>query len=281
MKKILYFTIALLITTACDKIPADERRTVSDGLPDWQGQYVLLQDFTGVQCVNCPASTREIKRLKTIFDDKLIVVKLHPQTNFNVPIGALSDTNVDLRNAQAQEYFLYYGGDLPLPTSFVMQKNERLSKPDLYYGKVMGYYARQAVATIDLTAVLADNTINLNTDIVFTNNYRANGNIQLSLMILEDSLLVFQQTTPAEGTILRNYRQDNVLRDMATPLWGDQIAGNSVAKDSKFNRKRTIDLNPEWKPENLSVVAILFDNDTKEVIQCAKIKSSTRPEGDM
>ena len=271
---ILTIMLMFFFTTACDKIPADERQTVSDKLPDWRGQYVLLQDFTGVNCTNCPASTREIKRLQTVFGDKLIVVKLHPQSSFNEPLGPIADTNVDLRNAQAHELFEYYGRP-PLPKGVIMQKyrnSDDLLGKDLFYGRILPYYARQTTANIELTANLVGNTISINTDVSFIDNHNGNSNTHLSLMILEDNLLVTQATTASEGHYIRNYRQDHVLRDMATPIWGDQIAGSNVANGTEFNHKKNIELNSVWKRENLSVVAILFDNGTKEVIQCAVAK---------
>jgi hypothetical protein len=270
MKKVFNIVmIMVMVVCACDKIPADERRTPTDALPDWNGQYVLLQDFTGVRCVNCPASAEEIKRMQTIFGDKLIVIKLHPEMiAFNRPVGTSPDGeghNQDLSHPQAEQYRAHYN-IVSLPKGIVMQKNEQLEK-DNFFGKVLSYYARQAVATIDLTANLAGNTISINTNLAFIGNHRGSGNTQLSLIILENNLLV-NQYTPS-GTI-SGYNQHNVLRAVVTPLWGDQIAEKTVEAGQTFIHGKTIESDAIWKRENLSVVAILFDNDTKEVIQCAK-----------
>ncbi|MDR1740141.1 MAG: Omp28 family outer membrane lipoprotein [Bacteroidales bacterium] len=270
MKKILLILIGLFTTIACDRIPEDSRWTSSDKLPDWNGQYVLLEDFTGVQCVNCPAAAEEIERLKEKFGDKLIVVGLHPQTNLNEPISMSPDTNgnnLDLRNDQANEYHSYYNKP-PLPVGIVMQKNQRLSK-DNFYGSVLSYYTRKASAEMSVEAKFVSNSISINTDISFIDNYTGSGNTQLSLMILEDSLLVVQQTPSG---YIRNYRQDHVLRAMATPIWGDEITGSNTNAGSNFSHSQTIEINAEWRLAKLSVVAILFDNNTKEVIQCATAK---------
>ncbi len=270
MKKILFLLIALFTTIACDRIPEDNRWEPSDKLPDWNGQYVLLEDFTGVQCVNCPAAAEEIENLKEKFGDKLIVVGLHPRTSLNRPVGTSPDTNgnnLDLRNDQAHEYYSYY--NIPsLPVGIVMQKNQQLSK-DNFYGSVLSYYTRKASAEMSVEAKFVSNSININTDISFIDNYTGSGNTQLSLMVLEDSLLVVQQTPSG---FIRNYRQDHVLRAMATPVWGDQITGSNINAGSNFNHSQTIGINAEWKSAKLSVVAILFDNNTKEVIQCTATK---------
>ncbi|MDR2556685.1 MAG: hypothetical protein LBC49_03105, partial [Bacteroidales bacterium] len=132
-RPIVFFTAAILaslVFSACDRIPADERETPSNNLPTWQGQYVLLEDFTGVRCVNCPAAAEQIEILKTVFGDKLIVVGLHPQIDaLNAPIGRpdSNGNNLDLRNVQAEEYRKHYNIE-SLPTGIVMQKNEQLGK---------------------------------------------------------------------------------------------------------------------------------------------------------
>ncbi|MDR0763367.1 MAG: Omp28 family outer membrane lipoprotein [Bacteroidales bacterium] len=273
--KQIFFTIsilALLVFSACDRIPADQRETPSEELPAWQGQYVLLEDFTGVRCVNCPAAAEQIEILKTVFGDKLIVVGLHPEiTALNRPLNPSPDTNgnnPDLRNAQAEEFRSYYNIE-SLPTGIVMQKNNLLGK-DEFYSQIVQYYARKAIANLNVsTSLTTDSTVNITANITFIDNYSGTGNTHLSLMIIEDSIIV-AQITP-EGTD-RNYRQNHVLRGMATPVWGDQITGSTAAKNSTFNHSNSITLNKEWRRNYLYIVAILFDNETKEVIQVSQTK---------
>ncbi|MDR1973807.1 MAG: Omp28-related outer membrane protein [Bacteroidales bacterium] len=278
IKKILsILALAACFTTGfmgCDRIPEDQRREISEELPSWQGQYVLLEDFTGVRCSNCPETTKEVERLKEVFGDRLIVIALHSQDYaFNRPIGTSPDSsgnNQDLRNAQAEEYRIFYNVQ-SMPAGVVMQKNEILGK-DNFYGKILSNYGRRAFATVNVSASFNDtNELSVSTNIAFTDNYTGNGNTQLSIMILEDSLLVTQQTSGGTGVIY-NYCQNHVLRAMATPIWGDQLAGSSISSGSTFNHTTRISTQAEWKKNKLSAVAILFDNSTKEVIQAGEFR---------
>ncbi len=149
-----------------------------------------------------------------------------------------------------------------------MQKNSPLGK-DNFYGGVLSYYTRKAVAEVNVEAKFVSNSISINTDISFIDNYTGSGSTQLLLMVIEDSIVV-RQLTP-KG-VVDGYRQDHVLRAVATPLWGDKITENNVATGSTFAHSKTIDVNALWQRSELSVVAILFDNDTKDVIQCAAAK---------
>jgi thiol-disulfide isomerase/thioredoxin len=268
MMKRIFIILSLLAFVACDHIPENEREKPSENLPMWQGQYVLLEDFTGVKCVNCPAAAEQIEVLKTVFGDKLIVVGLHPQTtSFNTPIGTSPDSNgnnLDLSNAQAEEYRNFYGIE-GLPTGIVMQKRELLGK-DIFYSEIIKVYARKAIATLDVSAALTDSTVHIINNITFTDNYSGKGNTNLSLMIVEDSIIVAQLTPKG---VVPDYRQNHVLRKMATPVWGNQITGSTAAKNSTFNYSGSTTIAKEWRRNYLSVVAILFDNDTKDVIQVA------------
>ena len=267
MRQILIISISLLIFAACDIIPENEREKPSENLPTWKGQYVLLEDFTGVRCVNCPAAAEQIEVLKGVFGDKLIVVGLHPQTSaFNRPIGNpdSNGNNRDLSNAQAEEFREFFGIE-SLPKGIVMQKKELLEK-DQFYSEVIQHYARNAIALLDVSANLTDSTVTITNSITFIDNYDGQGNTNLSLIIVEDSILVTQLTPDG---VVQNYRQDHVFRKMATPIWGNQIAGSKIAKNSTFNYGGSTTIAGEWKRNYLGVVAILFDNDTKEVIQAA------------
>jgi hypothetical protein len=168
---------------------------------------------------------------------------------------------------QAEEYRKHYNIE-SLPTGIVMQKNEQLGK-DNFYSKVIEYYERKAVAVLSVSAVLINNAVNITTDIIFTDTFNGTGSTNLSLMIIEDSIIVAQLTP--EG-VDRNYRQNHVLRTMATSVWGDQITGSTIAKNSTFNHSGSAMLANEWRRNYLYIVAILFDNETKEVIQVSQTK---------
>ena len=78
MKKI-YFTIMILaglVLSSCDNVPVDERLTYVE--PPEVGRAVLIEDYTGQYCVNCPRATEEIERLvKEYGDSTVIAVAIH------------------------------------------------------------------------------------------------------------------------------------------------------------------------------------------------------------
>ena len=76
MKKIQFTLLLFVITilTACDKI---EGPYGVKGVPIIGDQKVLLEDFTGHTCQACPNAHREGKRLRDIYDERLVVLAVH------------------------------------------------------------------------------------------------------------------------------------------------------------------------------------------------------------
>ena len=77
MKRALLFTaiLAAAILTACSHIDEDERY-IYEKL-EQADRVVLLEDFTGQRCVNCPRGTEVIEQLQKEFGDKVIAVGIH------------------------------------------------------------------------------------------------------------------------------------------------------------------------------------------------------------
>ena len=61
MKKI-HLSLILLLLTACSNIGEDERLIYVK--PEPAKRVVLLEDFTGQRCVNCPKGTEVIEQLQ-------------------------------------------------------------------------------------------------------------------------------------------------------------------------------------------------------------------------
>ena len=80
MKNIIYTTLlaacALLGLAACSNVDEDERLVFVK--PEVQGRNILIEDFTGQNCVNCPKATNIIEQLQKEYGaDTIIAVAIH------------------------------------------------------------------------------------------------------------------------------------------------------------------------------------------------------------
>ena len=78
MKKTVYIILACvaLMLISCDEVSRDDRLTFVE--PPEAGRAVLIEDYTGQYCVNCPRATEEIERLVEQYGDSVVIaVAIH------------------------------------------------------------------------------------------------------------------------------------------------------------------------------------------------------------
>lgn len=117
MKKLLYIFTLLLGLTACDVIPEADRLIPVEIQTAERG--VLLIDFSGMRCVNCPTAAEQAEHLLEAYGDNLVVVEMDPPSNsLTKPNLAMND---DYRCAEADYYYTLFGGNstTSLPTGVI------------------------------------------------------------------------------------------------------------------------------------------------------------------
>ena len=97
----IFATLALFV--ACDVIPEEDRLEVVPLEPSERN--VLLLEFTGWKCVNCPSAAVVAHTLVEALGENIVVVAMHPKGHgFTAPensVNALSTTD-------AMEYLKFY-----------------------------------------------------------------------------------------------------------------------------------------------------------------------------
>ena len=79
--KYAFISLALL-TASCDNISENDRYIKVEATK--AERTVLLEDFTGQNCVNCPAAHRTIEALEQQYGSHLIAVSIHAG-HFGIP----------------------------------------------------------------------------------------------------------------------------------------------------------------------------------------------------
>ena len=268
---VLLFGLSVSLWTACDKIADDEMRigpekiVLSDEdepIVDSM-QYIVLEDFTGVQCPNCPKAATEGQKLKAQYKSQLILIELHPE---KAGVAAPYDGEADLRSTAAQTYFDYWKGN-SLPAGLV----NRSSAQTLQFGKwetaVAAISTQEPVATVNqVSAKLSGQTLSVEASGYFREDYAASGNINMIVMVLEDGFKGQQA-----GSEQSDYPHNHVLRATIGDEWGEKIDVTPNAGE-KFTLTKSMDVDEGWNTDNLSVVCLLTDADTRAVLNAAKVK---------
>ena len=254
IKSYILLFLAGFIMAACSHIDEDEQLIYVKPAP--VSRCVLLEDFTGQRCVNCPKAAEEIEKLIEQYgEDAIITVSIHSgplgfHTNKKF-LGLSTDMGDDYYNHWNLEYQPVGLIDRGAPAEYTAWST--LIREELQ---------KTAPVEIALELSFESNEMSIHATLKGVDG-DTEGNLQL--WIIEDGITAFQMMP--DGTRNDNYVHRHVFRDAVNGQWGDEIIvkeGYSIDKDYTFT------ISEDWVPENLSVVAFVYNN--SGVLQVTKAK---------
>lgn len=265
-KKLFALAFAALALTACDEIDIDKR--FSDPIPIIveAEKNVLIEDFTGQQCMNCPLAAEEIHKLQEVYGaDRLIAVSVHGGSN------ALSETKSPqgLANAQGNDYVSHWSVT-SFPKGWV-DRSGSIDDKEKWAETIKNRF--NITPKVDIKVVshgyTADangvETIKLTVKVI--GKHHATGKLQVWLT--ENNVKKYQLMD--DGTKNYNYQHNHVFRASISAPYGDELAvseGESISKDYEYQFPdfSTLKNKTPWVPANLSIVAFYY-NDSEGVMQ--------------
>lgn len=239
----LYLIASLMMFVACDHIADDERLIHVPMQP--AKRVVLLEDFTGQQCVNCPKGSEVIEQLQEAYPDNVIAVGIH-----GGPLGFKGNSvNIGLATDLGDTYYNHW--ELEYQPVGLINRHGAVNYTDWTKG-VKEELEKESPLEMELTATLQEHQVHVT---VKETALRAgiSGNVQVWL--LEDDITALQKMP--DGSVNKTYVHNHVLRAAINGTWGEECApseGETLTQDYK----QTID--DTWNTSNLSVVAFVYND---------------------
>lgn len=274
MKKIFLFLSVVACFYACDKIEGpyiDENSYIPVMVEfeelDFGSVYrkVLIEDYTGHTCVNCPTGHAKLDELHGIYGDTLVAIGVHAG-NFAVPtVNMPANFATEVGNQWCNDFEVQafpsaivnrvkYGSYFFSPVGSWNNAIMQVDRSKLYA-------AIQLLPSGDDSRMIANAKVTIMEDITDP--------VQLNVLLIEDGIVAPQLT--ATG-VVPDYVHNHVLRASFNGPYGKQLTDNGMVENGKaYTRAYALDWNPQWKRENCSLVAILLNMNTKEVLQVEKI----------
>ena len=234
---------------------------------------VLMEEFTGVRCVNCPQAQAEIKNLQTegIFGEDLIVVSYHAGF-FSEPY---SDSQKDFRTAAGTEILNFLETPIGYPSGVVNRKQfegERslqLIQFATWGGFVGQALVEEAQVAIDLSTTYNETNRMLEIAVGTISLESISEPLNLTVLISEDDIQDVQLTPDG---IRNDYAQTHTFRTMVTNVFGDALSTN-LNSGERVDKNYTFTLPSDWVAENCSVVVFVHQaSDGIEVLQVEDTK---------
>lgn len=270
MKKDFFLLlILLLLFGGCDKIegPYIAENTGSnvnvefpDLLPEDLFRRILVEEYTGHTCANCPNGHAKLEEIHQIFGDTLVIVGIHA--------GALSRPNdeypYDFRTEEGNLLFSDFGVN-SIPRAFFNRSKLNIPVAE-WIATVKSMDVSHSYAAIQLINEYNENRqeLKVNTKTTMLSEYSSP--LQIAIYLIEDNIIKPQLNG---STRIEEYEHKHVLRASANGAYGTRLTETGILeKDSSYTRAYPLSFSEQdWNVENCTVVVLLLDPETKEVIQ--------------
>ncbi len=276
MKKILFLFLALSIFQfACDEIPPTITPAMGTTDPggnttlEEQERQVLIEEFTGVRCVNCPAGSVTIESLLATHGERLVAISLH--AGFWAP--PLNESTMDFQTEDGNAILNFLGQPISYPSAVVNRKKFGGS-PLLglgqgeWAGKIVEELAIPPRIKIGIEYDYDEASRELSIDLTLLPTEAISESLNLSIYVTESDIENAQDT---QNGLVIDYTHRHVFRGSVTNPLGDPLSGPFVAnQSSEWNGNFT--LPAEWVAENCSLIAFVHYADiSKEILQVAEV----------
>ncbi|MEE3037852.1 MAG: Omp28 family outer membrane lipoprotein [Bacteroidota bacterium] len=253
--------IVMAFLVACDTIEQDDflQSGNSGGIDSTTIiKKVLIEDFTGFRCKNCPEAATELHAIEGLYEGKIVGIGIHVGY-FATPAGSFS---TDFRTDAGEELDAFFSASLSgLPIGLVNRIGfpNALSQHTDWASMVPDIINQEATVAISIT----DNGSNQIT-VQAKELSNVSGNLKLVVCITEDGIIDNQIVG---NDVVENYEHNHVLRTHLNGTWGTNVSLSSEYTSYDFS----YDLDASWQRNNCNAIAYIYNDSNKEVLQVEKI----------
>lgn len=246
-KSFLYIAFVALVFTACKEVPPAINYEVSKKLKDTtyvtgtipaaQSKNALIEDVSGVQCVNCPDAAVISKQIMDANPDRVYSIVMHPNTpslnSLCAPVNKEGyKSKADFRTGDAAKLIQVLGTPNSLPSGYINRR--------LFSGQTNRFTSRTDWASLCGTEMATSTPVNieLHNDFKEATNEGVIGikltytgavtkKQYITIALIEDSLIDVQEYEDKQTFEVKfnpDYVHMHVLRDVITYATGDAVS---------------------------------------------------------
>lgn len=277
-KIVLITSVVITAFFACDEI--------EDPFIEYDGQcgdaslpvpikQILIEEFTGHQCGNCPEGAETIETLKELYCDHIIPVAIHAGYFAEVKTSGDKYT-YDYRSEDGNTIDTYFeASSSGVPNAMINRTEidgDLTLNPADWSTVIAELILQEPVLDININTSLNQNSreVTMDIDVLFIES--SSEELMLSVYFVEDSIASWQKdySLPVDEQDVEEYEHNHVLRDAINGTWGDQITTGPTNAEQVISKSYIYSINSNWKIQNSSIVAFVYKNDTKEVLQASQ-----------
>ena len=280
MKKInLIVTLAALLCAfvSCDKIEGpyitpDDSVDTNVEFPDIDPnnvfRKVLIEEYTGHRCTNCPDGHRELASLHERYGDTLVAIGIHAGSFAQTTSSFPTDFTTDEGNTLYENFTINQIGTPAAVVNRMKHGNAYPLSIPAWQPAIAEELTHDCVAAVQIINLFdaSSKKLTAHTRTTLLNGY--SGEVQLALYVIEDGIVAPQKDGE---TTIEDYVHNHVLRGSLNGVYGTLLT--TAEEDGSYLKSYELDCSSKsWNFSNCTVVAILMDADTHEVLQVEQTK---------
>lgn len=221
------------------------------------GRAILIEDFTGQKCINCPTGTEIINGIvDTYGEDNVIAVGVH-----SGPLGfAGNSKTVGLMTDTGNEYYTHWDKENKMGQPWVIFN--RKTSPDSHYNNWAAMVGTIISEKANLSVKIAnayDAATRTLTTTVGADGVNGTVNGKLQVWIVEDGVKALQMMP--DGKSNKEYIHNHVFRAAVNGTWGEDV---TVKEGETTTMKYSYKLPEAWNADNIAVVAFVYNDNGVE-----------------
>lgn len=249
-------TAAMAMAAAsCSNIDEEDRLIYVK--PAEVGRAILIEDFTGQRCINCPTGTEIINGIvDTYGEDNVIAVGIH-----SGPLGfAGNSKTVGLMTDTGNEYYTRWDKENKMGQPWVVFN--RKTSPDSHYNNWAAMVSTIISEKANLSVKIAnayDAASRTLTTTVGADGVNGTVNGKLQVWIVEDGIKALQMMP--DGKSNKEYVHNHVFRAAVNGTWGEDV---TVKEGETTTKQYSYKLPETWNADNIAVVAFVYNDNGVE-----------------
>lgn len=217
------------------------------------GRAILIEDFTGQKCINCPTGTEIINGIvETYGEDNVIAVGIH-----SGPLGfAGNSKTVGLMTDTGNEYYTRWDKENKMGQPWVIFN--RKTSPDSHYNNWAAMVGTIISEKANLSVKIAnayDAATRTLTTTVGADGVNGTVNGKLQVWIVEDGVKALQMMP--DGKSNKEYIHNHVFRAAVNGTWGEDV---TVKEGETTTKQYSYKLPEAWTADNIAVVAFVYND---------------------
>lgn len=280
MLKIYFFSLfGIIFFIGCDKVKEPYVEIKEDIDSTWKPTFpersnplkkVLLEDFTGHQCGNCPRAHEEAQNLTSQYPGRLVILSEH--VGYFAEVRISGKYTYDFRTSVGNEIDNEFGASAAgLPKGMVNRityNNSKIHDRNVWNTIVSQALQNPIQADIQILYKWNNSQEKLNVAVQVKNIQSTSPNLKLFVYLVEDSIINWQKDYSKNPQDIPDYVHRHVLRAPFNGTWGENVTWTN----NLFEKRYALNINSEYNKQKLYVIAALYDNSSKEVLQVEEVK---------